>query len=82
MHLIDVKEVEIFPEDKMPLHRILEVELFDVWGTDFMGPFVPSNQNQYIFVAVDYISKWIVATAFPTNDSKVVIKFLKKNIFT
>ena len=27
---------------EMPLQRILEVELFDVWGIDFMGPF-PSS---------------------------------------
>ena len=35
---------------EMPLHGILEVELFDVWGIDFMGPFVPSKNNQYILV--------------------------------
>jgi len=33
-------------------------------------------------VAVDYVSKWVEANATLTNDSKVVIKFLKKNIFT
>jgi len=58
------------------------VELFDVWGIDFMGPFPPSYNNLYILVAVDYVSKWIEAIATPTNDSKVVIRFLKKNIFT
>ena len=42
---------------EMPLHGILEVELFDVWGIDLMVPFVPSNNNQYILVAVDYVSK-------------------------
>lgn len=41
----------------MPLHGILKVELFDVWGIDFMGPFVTSNNDQYILVAVDYVSK-------------------------
>lgn len=66
----------------MPLTNILEVELFDVWGIDFMGPFPPSFGNLYILVAVDYVSKWVEASAFPTNDSKVVIKFLYKNIFT
>ena len=28
------------------------------------------------------MSKWVEAVALPTNDAKVVIKFLKKNIFT
>ena len=66
----------------MPLNNILEVELFDVWGIDFMGPFPPSYGNQYILVAVDYVSKWVEAMALQTNDSKVVVKFLHKSIFT
>ncbi|KAL5567330.1 hypothetical protein UlMin_030494 [Ulmus minor] len=67
---------------EMPLNNILEVELFDVWGIDFMGPFPSSFGNQYILVAVDYVSKWVEAGAFTTNDAKVVTRFLKKNIFT
>ena len=27
---------------EMPLHRILVVQLFDVWGIDFIGPFLSS----------------------------------------
>ena len=56
--------------------NILEVELFDVWGIDFMGLFPPSFGNLYILVTVDYVSKWIEAAALPTNDAKVVIRFL------
>ncbi|KAL2474516.1 KRAB-A domain-containing protein 2-like [Abeliophyllum distichum] len=66
----------------MPLNSILEVELFDVWDIDFMGPFPSSFSNQYILVAVDYVSKWVEAVALPTNDARVVIDFLKKYIFT
>ena len=66
----------------MPLNNMLEIELFDVWGIDFMGPFVSSFNNQYILVAVDYVSKWVEATASPTNDANVVLKFLKKQILT
>ena len=33
-------------------------------------------------MAIDYVSKWVEAITTPTNDSKVVIKFLKKNSFT
>lgn len=67
---------------EMPLHKILEVDLFDVLDIDFMAPFIPSNQNQFILAIVDYVSKLVEATTFPTNDAKVLIKFLKKNIFT
>ena len=66
----------------MPQSEILQVELFDIWGIGFMGPFPSSYNNIYILLAVNYVSKWVEAIASPTNDSKVVIKFLKKNIFT
>ncbi|KAK8976486.1 hypothetical protein V6N11_001629 [Hibiscus sabdariffa] len=66
----------------MPLQNILEVELFDVWGIDFMGPFPSSFGNLYILLAVDYVSKWVEATATTHNDAKIVQNFLKKNIFT
>ncbi|KAH9744776.1 hypothetical protein KPL70_003833 [Citrus sinensis] len=64
----------------MPLNPILVVEIFDVWGIDFMGPFPPSFGHQYILVAVDYVSKWVEAIPCRTNDHKVVIAFLKSNI--
>lgn len=69
-------------KNEMPLNSILEVEIFDVWGIDFMGPFPSSYGQQYILVAVDYVSKWVEAVALPTNDGRVVTQFLKKNIFT
>nr|GFA81096.1 reverse transcriptase domain-containing protein [Tanacetum cinerariifolium] len=46
-------------------------------GIDFMGPFPSSKGNKYILVAVDYFSKWVEAKALPTNDARVVVKFLK-----
>ncbi|KAJ9541698.1 hypothetical protein OSB04_028204 [Centaurea solstitialis] len=71
----------ITKRDEMPMKIFMEVELFDVWGIDFMGPFPNSHRNEYILVAVDYVSKRVEAIASLTNDSKVVINFLKKNIF-
>nr|GEU84851.1 reverse transcriptase domain-containing protein [Tanacetum cinerariifolium] len=35
------------------------------------------QRNKYILVAVNYLSKWIEAKALPTNDARVVVKFLK-----
>jgi len=32
---------------------IREVELFDVWGIDFMGSFLPSYHNLCILMVVD-----------------------------
>ena len=64
----------------MPLNPILVVEIFDIWGIDFMGPFPSSFGHQYILVAVDYVLKWVEAIPCRTNDHKVVIGFLKSNI--
>ncbi|RDX80208.1 pol, partial [Mucuna pruriens] len=65
----------------MPQQPVLIYEIFYVWGIDFMGPFPVSNSYSYIFLVVDYVSKWVEAIATRTNDTKVVVDFLKSNIF-
>nr|GEW43318.1 hypothetical protein [Tanacetum cinerariifolium] len=47
------------------------------YGIDCMGPFPSSKVNKYILIAIDYLSKWVEAKSLPTNDSWVVVKFLK-----
>nr|GEV37946.1 reverse transcriptase domain-containing protein [Tanacetum cinerariifolium] len=71
------RQGKISQKDEMPQNSIQVCEIFDVWGIDFMGPFPSSKGNKYILVAVDYLSKWVEAKAFPINDARVVIKFLK-----
>ncbi|CAN6694213.1 unnamed protein product [Malus baccata var. baccata] len=71
----------IGPKQQMPQTPIFSVEIFDVWGIDFMGPFPPSFGFTYILLAVDYVSKWVEAKATRTNGSKVVADFVKTNIF-
>ena len=73
---------KISGRNQMPLNPIQEVEIFDVWGIDFMGPFPNSHGHEYILVAVDYVSKWVEAIPTRTNDAKVVMKFLRENIFS
>ena len=58
----------------MPLQTILEIEPFDVWGIDFMGPFPSSHGNLHILLAIDYVTKWIEAIATPLNDAKTVCR--------
>ncbi|GJT99722.1 reverse transcriptase domain-containing protein [Tanacetum coccineum] len=41
------------------------------------GSFPSLRGNKYILVVVDYLSKWVKAKALPTNDARVVCKFLK-----
>ncbi|GJU70137.1 reverse transcriptase domain-containing protein [Tanacetum coccineum] len=71
------RQGKISQRDEMPQNAIQVCEIFDVWGIDFMGPFPSSRGNKYILVAVDYLSKWVEAKALPTNDARVVVKFLK-----
>ncbi|GKE24151.1 reverse transcriptase domain-containing protein [Tanacetum coccineum] len=59
------------------IYRDAHDMIFDVWGIDFMGPFLYSRGNKYILVAVDYLSKWVEVKALPTNDARVIVKFLK-----
>ena len=66
----------------MPLNLILVVDLFDVWGNDFMGPFPSAFGYIYILVGVDYVSKWVEAMPCKTVNHRVVLKFLKENIFS
>ncbi|XP_068305092.1 uncharacterized protein [Pyrus communis] len=69
------------PRNQMPQTLILIVEIFDVRGIDFMGPFPSSNGFLYILLVVDYVSKFVEAKATKTNDSKVVSDFITTNIF-
>nr|GFA58941.1 reverse transcriptase domain-containing protein [Tanacetum cinerariifolium] len=71
------RQGKISQRDEMPQNVIQVCEIFDVWGIDFMGSFPSSRGNRYIFVAVDYLSKWVEAKALPTNDARVVVKILK-----
>nr|GEV51773.1 reverse transcriptase domain-containing protein [Tanacetum cinerariifolium] len=71
------RQGKISQRDEMPQNAIQVCEIFDIWGIDFMGLFSSSQGNKYILVVVDYLSKWVEAKALPTNDARVVVKFLK-----
>ena len=47
----------ISKKDEMLQSGILEVEIFDVWGINFIGPFPISKGNKYILFYMDYVSK-------------------------
>jgi len=65
----------------MPLQNVQEIEVFDCWGIDFIGPLPPSFSNEYILLAVEYVSRRVEAIPSQIADAKTVIKFLKRNIF-
>ena len=47
-----------------------------------MGPFPPSFGNLYIFLAMDYVSKWVEAIACPRNDANTFMGFIQRNILS
>lgn len=55
---------------------------FESLNMDHLGPFkTTADGNRHILVIVDYLSKWVEATAVPDTSSKHVIKFLKQSVF-
>jgi len=54
---------------------------FYVWDIDFIGPFLISFGFIYTFLVVDYFSKWVESMATMINDARVVMNFVKSNIF-
>ena len=65
----------------MPLQNNLQIELFDVWGIDFMGLFPKSYASEYILVVVDYVSKWVEAMPCRAADSKHARRMFQEIIF-
>ena len=57
------------------------MDIFDVWGVNFMGPFLMLEQCEYILMAVDYMSKWVEALPCIAVDSKSSKKMFQEIIF-
>jgi hypothetical protein len=55
------RHININTRDEIPLTSNLQIDIFDVWGIDFMVPFPNSEGCEYILVAIDYVSKWVEA---------------------
>ena len=47
-----------------------------------MGPFPSSFGNIYIFLVVDYVSKWVEVISCPRNDANTVVGFIQGNILS
>jgi hypothetical protein len=65
----------------IPLTTNLQIELFVVWGIDYMGPFPKSGKFEYILVAVDCVSKWVEALPCRTANHKSLIIMFEETIF-
>ena len=72
----------ISTRNEMPPQEILIVQIFYVWGIDFMGHFPSSFGNLYILLVVDYVSKWVEAISCSRNDANTVVGFIQKIILS
>ncbi|GJV29145.1 reverse transcriptase domain-containing protein [Tanacetum coccineum] len=64
-------------EDLIELYRLMIESKLVLESDELSGPFSSSHGNKYILIAVDYLSKWVEAKVLPTNDARIVVKFLK-----
>jgi hypothetical protein len=67
--------------DTMLVTSNLQIDIIDVWGIDFMGPFPNSEGCEYILVAVDYVSKWVEALPCRATDAMHSKKMFHEVIF-
>ena len=55
---------------------------FSMWGMDMIGPITSkaSNGHHFIFVVIDYFTKWVEAASYASVTKAVVARFIKKKI--
>ena len=55
---------------------------FSMWGMDVIVPITPkaSNGHHFIFVIIDYFTKWVETTSYASVTKAVVARFIKKEI--
>ena len=55
---------------------------FLMWGMDVIGPITPkaSNGHRFIFIVIDYFTKWVKAVSYASLTKTVVAQFIKKEI--
>ena len=59
------------------LHPIPPSRIFDQWGMDVVGPLpIMQQQNCYIVVAVDYLSRWQEAKPLKEATASTIANFL------
>jgi hypothetical protein len=75
------KNGEYITKHAMHLNYNLQIDIFDVWGIDVMGPFTNSNGYEHILVMVDYVSRWVKAISYRKASTEESISMTENVIF-
>ncbi len=69
------------PRNVGQLSPIKVTEPFELVGWDLMGPFpISKSRNKYIFVLIEYLTRWVEAVAVPDTTTKTIAKALLDNL--
>ncbi|GJU83276.1 reverse transcriptase domain-containing protein [Tanacetum coccineum] len=71
----------LFRLENPDLQKLTKAEIRDLFPEEqWMAISDKNNEpwNKHVLVAIDYVSKWVEAQAFPINDARNVVKFLKR----
>jgi hypothetical protein len=71
----------ISQRNSLPLKYNVQIDLFNVWTIDFMGPFKNLHGFEHILVMVDYVSKWVEAIPCRKASTEESIAMIKSMIF-
>ena len=65
-----------------PLHVMVLPWPFSMWGMDVIGSITPkaSNGHRFVFVVINYFTKWVEMTSYASVIKSVVSQFIKKEI--
>jgi transposase InsO family protein len=65
----------------LKLQPLPTVGLFKRWGIDVMGPFRETvSRKQYVILAIDHFSRWVVAKAVPSPTAEETVRFIQEEI--
>ena len=53
-----------------------------MWGMDVIGPITSkaSNGHHFIFVVIDYFTKWVEVASYASVTKSMVARFIKREI--
>jgi len=71
--------------DELPMYPQIIIAPFAKWAVDLVvpiNPLVRRTSASYIITTIDYLTRWEDASAVKDYSSKIVVKFLFKNVVT